>query len=94
MGLGEPLNIIVSSESTPEVLKDSKEDGGIQNWWLALNFGESCLGLAATGGQKANLGDGRGVSEYTTLTSGRRETLADPWLVADPRLHLLCRSFP
>ena len=62
-GLGEPLNIILSSESSPEVLIDSPDNGGFRNYILGLDFSDSCLGLVATGGQQANLGDGQGVSE-------------------------------
>jgi hypothetical protein len=33
-GLGEPLNVILSSASDPAVLKDSLYDGGFQNYML------------------------------------------------------------
>ena len=87
MGLGEPLNIILSADSTKEVLVDSKSDGGLRNYFLAMDFSESCLGLAATGGQKANLGDGQGVCEFNKSTS-RGEDLGDP--LAGSKL-TLCR---
>lgn len=78
MGLGEPLNIILSADSTPEVLIDTKDNGGLLNWFLALNFGESCLGLAATGGQKANLGNGQGISESIESRRTRVDDLGEP----------------
>ncbi|KAL7410455.1 hypothetical protein BDY24DRAFT_399883 [Mrakia frigida] len=64
-GLGEPLNIILSSDSSPEVLIDTPDNGGFRNYILGLDFSDSCLGLVATGGQKANLGDGQGITNQT-----------------------------
>lgn len=33
-GLGEPINVILSAKSDPEVLIDSLYDGGFQNYML------------------------------------------------------------
>ena len=33
-GLGEPLNIIISANSDPDVMKDQETDGGLRNYFL------------------------------------------------------------
>ncbi|KAH9821898.1 hypothetical protein DFH28DRAFT_950984 [Melampsora americana] len=53
-GLGEPLNVIISAQSSPEILTDS----GIENFAKAIGFSQECLGLHKGDLQKANLGDG------------------------------------
>lgn len=59
-GLGEPLNLIVSGESDPDVLVESADNGGFLNYMLSTNLGEECLNLKLGSSQKANLGDGHG----------------------------------
>ncbi|KIK54845.1 hypothetical protein GYMLUDRAFT_48399 [Collybiopsis luxurians FD-317 M1] len=55
-GLGEPLNVIISGLSSPEVLTLD----GIVNFAKAIGFSEECLGLHLGNPQSANLGDGNG----------------------------------
>jgi len=55
-GLGEPLNVIISGLSSPDVLTDD----GIVNYARALGFSIECLGIHLGGPQSANLGDGNG----------------------------------
>ncbi|KAJ7879105.1 hypothetical protein B0H13DRAFT_2500411 [Mycena leptocephala] len=63
-GLGEPLNIIISAKSSPEVLT---LDGFLQ-YAQTIGFNTECLGLHLGDPQSANLGDGRGdVNETEVL---------------------------
>ncbi|KAJ6489562.1 hypothetical protein C8R47DRAFT_1124740 [Mycena vitilis] len=63
-GLGEPLNVVISAQSSPEVLA---LDGFLQ-YAQAIGFNVECLGLHLGNPQTANLGDGRGdVNETEVL---------------------------
>ncbi|KAJ7497747.1 hypothetical protein FB451DRAFT_242509 [Mycena latifolia] len=63
-GLGEPLNVIISGKSSPEVLTP---DGFLQ-YAQTIGFDVECLGLHLGDPQSANLGDGRGdVNETKVL---------------------------
>jgi len=63
-GLGEPLNVIISGKSSPDVLTDD----GILNYAHALGFSTECLGIHLGSPQSANLGDGNGwVNQMTEL---------------------------
>jgi len=53
-GLGEPLNVIISGKSSPEVLTKD----GFLNYVRAVGYSQECLGLHSGTKQKANLGDG------------------------------------
>ncbi|KAH7908420.1 hypothetical protein BJ138DRAFT_1091291 [Hygrophoropsis aurantiaca] len=55
-GLGEPLNVIISGLSSPEVLTDT----GIVNYARAIGFSEECFDIHLGAPQSANLGDGNG----------------------------------
>jgi len=55
-GLGEPLNVIISGLSSPEVLTTK----GLENWARSVGFSTECLGFHIGNPQTANLGDGRG----------------------------------
>ncbi|KAF8495195.1 hypothetical protein F5888DRAFT_587323 [Russula emetica] len=55
-GLGEPLNIIISGQSSGWVLAD----GGFVHFANALGFGIECFGAHLGAPQTANLGDGNG----------------------------------
>ncbi|KAJ3728794.1 hypothetical protein C8R42DRAFT_707084 [Lentinula raphanica] len=55
-GFGEPLNVIISGLSSPQVLTED----GIINFAKAIGFSEECLGLHLGAPQSANLGDGNG----------------------------------
>jgi len=55
-GYGEPLNVIISGLSSPQVLTLD----GIVNFAQAIGFSEECLGLHLGAPQSANLGDGNG----------------------------------
>ncbi|UZJ53872.1 hypothetical protein CBS101457_003192 [Exobasidium rhododendri] len=62
VGLGEPLNVIVSGLSDASVLTVE----GFLLWATSINFGVSCLGQANGTSQYANLGTGAGnVSQGT-----------------------------
>ncbi|CAK5284783.1 unnamed protein product [Mycena citricolor] len=54
--LGEPLNVIISGLSSPDVLTDS----GFLNYVQAIGYSFECLGLHIGTPQTANLGDGNG----------------------------------
>ncbi|TFK44318.1 hypothetical protein BDQ12DRAFT_595312 [Crucibulum laeve] len=53
---GEPLNVIISGKSTPEVLTPA----GFLDYARAVGMSEECLGLHHGTKQLANLGDGNG----------------------------------
>jgi len=53
---GEPLNVIISGLSTPDVLTRD----GLVNYARAIGFSMECLGLHIGTPQTANLGDGNG----------------------------------
>ncbi|KAJ7018693.1 hypothetical protein C8F04DRAFT_365859 [Mycena alexandri] len=55
-GGGEPLNVIISGQSTPSVLTNS----GFLGYAGALGFAIECFGLHMGDPQQANLGDGHG----------------------------------
>nr|VWO99441.1 Phosphate:H symporter (Phosphate:H symporter, variant) [Ganoderma boninense] len=52
--LGEPLNIIISSESDPDILTES----GMQTYIKSIGFSRECLGLHYGHIHDADLGDG------------------------------------
>jgi hypothetical protein len=54
--VGEPLNVIISGKSSPEVLTTD----GIVNYARAIGFSVECLGMHIGVPQTANLGDGNG----------------------------------
>ncbi|KAH9945680.1 hypothetical protein B0H21DRAFT_860757 [Amylocystis lapponica] len=56
-GLGEPLNVIVSGLSSPEVLTVD----GFRNYARAIGFSDACLGIEEPNPFTADLGDGQGV---------------------------------
>lgn len=60
-GLGEPLNVIISGLSSPDVLTDD----GILNYARSIDFSEECFGLHLGDPQSANLGDGNGFVNQT-----------------------------
>ncbi|KAF9451255.1 hypothetical protein P691DRAFT_663543 [Macrolepiota fuliginosa MF-IS2] len=60
-GGGEPLNVIISGLSSPDVLTDS----GIVNFAKAIGFSTECLGIHLGDPQSANLGDGNGPQNQT-----------------------------
>jgi len=61
-GLGEPMNVIISGLSSPEVLTDD----GFLNFAQALGMSFECLDIHLGGPQSANLGDGNGFVNQTT----------------------------
>ncbi|KAJ7141331.1 hypothetical protein C8R44DRAFT_866964 [Mycena epipterygia] len=63
-GLGEPLNVIISGKSSPEVLTLP----GFLQYAQTIGFNVECLGQHLGTPQSANLGDGRGdVNETEVL---------------------------
>ncbi|CAO1627119.1 unnamed protein product [Sympodiomycopsis kandeliae] len=62
--LGEPLNVVISSASSPEVLTED----GLASYLSSLYFSpNSCLGLSLGDQQGADLNDGQGVVNQTEL---------------------------
>ncbi|KAI0087942.1 hypothetical protein BDY19DRAFT_1009099 [Irpex rosettiformis] len=55
-GFGEPLNVVISGLSAPQVLTDK----GFLNYAQSIGFSEECFGLHLGNPQSANLGDGNG----------------------------------
>ncbi|KAI0289482.1 hypothetical protein BC826DRAFT_957107 [Russula brevipes] len=55
-GLGEPLNVIISGLSSPQVLSDD----GFVHFANAIGFAKECLNVHLGAPQTANLGDGHG----------------------------------
>jgi len=68
-GTGEPLNVIISAESDPAVLKPSLDSGSFLNYMLSTQLAAECLNIHAPNDEQyANLGDGNGnVGEYQEL---------------------------
>jgi len=62
-GLGEPLNIIISGLSSPQVLTTP----GVIQWANSIDFARECLGFHIGNPQQANLGDGRGWVNETAV---------------------------
>lgn len=61
---GEPLNIIISSQSSPGVLNQP----GFEEFSRAIYFSPgSCLNISEGGYQTANLGDGNGYKPQTNI---------------------------
>lgn len=65
--LGEPLNMIISGNSDPDVLVDQAISGGLRNYFLSLHFSSECLGQHEGDPQTANLGDGNGFLNETAV---------------------------
>ncbi|OSD04022.1 hypothetical protein PYCCODRAFT_1444197 [Trametes coccinea BRFM310] len=55
-GLGEPLNVIISGLSSPQVLTED----GLINYARAIGFSTECFGIHLGNPFSANLGDGNG----------------------------------
>ncbi|KAI0758332.1 hypothetical protein BC629DRAFT_1124693 [Irpex lacteus] len=55
-GFGEPLNVVISGLSAPQVLTDE----GFLNYAKSIGFSEECFGLHLGNPFSANLGDGNG----------------------------------
>ncbi|KAJ4493825.1 hypothetical protein C8J55DRAFT_499933 [Lentinula edodes] len=68
--LGEPLNVIISAQSSPDVLTLD----GIINFAKAIGFSTECLGIHSGAPQSANLGDGNG---WVNQTIELREDYGD-----------------
>ncbi|EST08163.1 hypothetical protein PSEUBRA_002248 [Kalmanozyma brasiliensis GHG001] len=63
---GEPINAIISSNSSAEVLCPE----GFLRYATSINFGVSCLGNVNGSNQYANLGDGYGIREQGNYDGG------------------------
>ncbi|KAI0063767.1 hypothetical protein BV25DRAFT_1801513 [Artomyces pyxidatus] len=61
VGVGEPLNVIISGLSSPAVLTDD----GVLNFARSIGFSEECLDIHLGAPQSANLGDGNGFVNQT-----------------------------
>lgn len=62
-GQGEPLNVIISGQSSRAVLTDV----GFLTFVQSIGFSTECLGLHGGGFQSANLGDGQGRFNQTNI---------------------------
>jgi len=71
-GVGEPLNVIISGLSSPDVLTDD----GFLNFVRGIGYDRECLGLHRGDPQSANLGDGNG---WVNQTVELREDYGVPW---------------
>mgnify|MGYP000704625912 CR=1 FL=1 len=60
---GEPLNIVISGASSPEITTLA----GFTLWSNALDFGKECFGLHSGAAMQANLGDGQGLRDQQGL---------------------------
>ncbi|KAF9449127.1 hypothetical protein P691DRAFT_584933 [Macrolepiota fuliginosa MF-IS2] len=76
-GQGEPLNAIITGRSDARVLVDAEVNGGLRNYFLSFGFSGECLGQHSGSDQAANLGDGNG---YKNETSVIRWNYGDPEL--------------
>ncbi|CAE6533858.1 unnamed protein product [Rhizoctonia solani] len=76
-GLGEPLNVILSAKSDGDVLVDREDKGGLRNFFLSMHFSGECLGQHLGSDQQANLGDGRGAVNETSVM---RYNYEDPYV--------------
>jgi len=72
-GVGEPMNVIISALSSPEVLTDD----GFLNFVQSVGLSTECLGVHLGGPQSANLGDGNG---FVNQTVELRQDFGDPLL--------------
>ncbi|KZV71215.1 hypothetical protein PENSPDRAFT_578227 [Peniophora sp. CONT] len=70
-GVGEPLNVIISGLSSPQVLTLA----GVENFARAIGFSTECFGIHLGGPQSANLGDGHGQVNQTVEL---RQDFGDP----------------
>ncbi|GJE94897.1 hypothetical protein PsYK624_110730 [Phanerochaete sordida] len=59
--VGEPMNVVISGLSSPDVLTDD----GFLNFARAIGFSEECLDIHLGAPQSANLGDGNGFVNQT-----------------------------
>ncbi|KAH9892874.1 hypothetical protein C8Q73DRAFT_76049 [Cubamyces lactineus] len=69
-GLGEPLNVIISGLSSPDVLNED----GLINYARAIGFSTECFGIHLGNPFPANLGDGHG---WVNQTVELREDYGD-----------------
>jgi len=69
--VGEPLNVIISALSSPQVLTDA----GFLNFARAIGFSTECFGIHIGDPQSANLGDGHG---WFNQTNELREDYGNP----------------
>ncbi|KAL5512704.1 hypothetical protein ACEPAG_2970 [Sanghuangporus baumii] len=77
MGLGEPINAILSAKSDAAVIVDTMQNGGLQNYFISIGFAGECLGQHSGSDQQANLGDGKGYVNETAVIR---------WAYGDPQL--------
>ncbi|TXT10601.1 hypothetical protein VHUM_02106 [Vanrija humicola] len=78
-GLGEPLNVIISANSDPEVLVDSTFKGGFQNYMLSAGLSTECLGGNFGSKQNASLD---ATHRNETQIGVLRQNYGDPYLGA------------
>jgi len=69
--------LIISGNSDADLLVDSSNNGGLQNYFQSLNFSGNCLGVTIGDRHSANLGDGNG---FHNETADMRYNYGDPQL--------------
>ncbi|KAF9222949.1 hypothetical protein BS17DRAFT_782865 [Gyrodon lividus] len=67
LGLGEPLNAIISAYSDSAVLQSTLDNGGLINYYQSIGFSTECLGQHSGDNQAADLGDGNGYLNQTAV---------------------------
>ncbi|GAA5832760.1 hypothetical protein JCM11251_005752 [Rhodosporidiobolus azoricus] len=72
-GAGEPLNIIISAQSSPDVLRER----GLMVYSRSLGLWDECAKLHLGDPQEANLGDGKGWEAELFVM---REAIRWPWI--------------
>ncbi|GAA5889381.1 hypothetical protein JCM6882_000727 [Rhodosporidiobolus microsporus] len=72
-GAGEPLNIIISAQSSPDVLREK----GLVVYSRSLGLWNECGNLHIGDPQEANLGDGKGWEQELFVM---REAIRWPWI--------------
>jgi len=77
VGVGEPVNAILSANSDPQILIDQETNGGLRNYFLSFQFGAECLGQHEGSHQMIDLGDGNGSKNETAVI---RYNFGDPSL--------------
>jgi len=67
VGVGEPVNAILSGNSDADILVDQETNGGLRNYFLSFGFASECLGQHTGTDQMLNLGDGHGPLNETAV---------------------------
>ncbi|KAK4047885.1 hypothetical protein OIO90_006046 [Microbotryomycetes sp. JL221] len=77
-GLGEPLNIIISNRSSPDVLREN----GFVAYSRSLGLWQECANLHLGRAQHANLGDGQGGNHFRAWKQNGTLAPSGAWMLA------------